>query len=105
MQSDFQSSLINDTAQNTKHTFANSSMMSCTCCANMWHICCFLVSSTGKSLCKNSILMFHLAQNVNSAFLVSFMNSKNSRRVLSHTHFRDLSTLIEIKPEMADGEP
>lgn len=104
IQSYFQSSLSNDTAQNTKHTFANSSMTSCTCCANMWHICCFLISSTGKSLLKNAISMFHLAKNANSVFLVSFINSKNSRSVLSHIHFRDLSTLIEIKPEMADGE-
>lgn len=105
IQSYFQSYLSNDTARNTKQTFANSSMTSCTCCANMWLICCFLVSYTGKSLLKNAISMFHLVQNANSAFLVSFMNSKNSRRVFSHTHFRDLSTLIEIKPVMADGEP
>ena len=58
----FQSSLSDDTAQNTKHTFANSSMTSCACWANMWHMCCFLVSSTRKILLNNAISVHYLAK-------------------------------------------
>ena len=82
-------------------------MTSCACCANMWYMCCFLVSSTGEILLKNAISMFYLEKKCKpklSTFNLFYKICKNSRRILSLTHFSHVSSLIEIKSEKAYEE-